>query len=69
MIMNYCKTRRRVVNIDKPVVRLLRGLLAPLQKDRLSAYEALRLPIFAKEKSMKIGLIKVNEDDYSSTDE
>lgn len=52
-----------------PVVRLLRGLLAPTQRDRLTAYEALRLPIFAKEKTMKIGLIKVSEEDYSEEDE
>ena len=52
-----------------PVIRLLKGLLAPTQRDRLTAYESLRLPIFAKEKTMKIGLIKVAEEDYSEDDE
>jgi hypothetical protein len=44
-------------------------LLAPTQRDRLSAYEALRLPIFGKEKIIKLDLIKVKEDDYSEVDE
>jgi hypothetical protein len=48
---------------------LLKGLLAPTQRDRLTAYEALRLPIFGKEKSITIGLIKVEEEDYSEVDE
>lgn len=43
----------------------MKGLLAPTQRDRLTAYEALRLPIFAKDKSIKIGLIKVEEGEYS----
>lgn len=51
------------------VIRLMKGLLAQTQRDRLTAYEALKLPIFAKEKTMKIGLIKVSEDNYSESDE
>ena len=56
-------------NLGSPVIRLLQGLLAPAQRDRLTAYEALRLPIFAKEKKMKIGLIKAPEEDFSEDDE
>lgn len=59
--------------VDKPangsrrltaVINLLKGLLASSLRDRLSAYEALRLPIFGKGKSIKIGLIPVEEGDY-----
>lgn len=48
---------------------MLKGLLASSPRDRLSAYEALRLPIFAKSKPIKIGLIPVEEGDHDEIDE
>ena len=51
------------------MISLLKGLLASSPRDRLSAYEALRLPIFAKDKSIKIGLIPVEEGGADDTDE
>jgi hypothetical protein len=50
-------------------MNLLKSLLASSQRDRLSAYEALRLPIFFKGKPMIIGLIPVEEGNYDEIDE
>ena len=51
------------------MISLLKGLLASSPRDRLSAYEALRLPIFSKGKPIKIGLIPVDEGGPDDIDE
>ena len=46
---------------DNPVIHLLKGLLTVSQRDRLTAYEALKLPVFLPSKQITIGLIPVQE--------